>query len=261
MSTQFVASKDGTRIAYDVTGHGPALMLLHGAGKTRKDWHKAGYVERLQDDFTVISVDIRGTGESDFLTEIADYAIETICADLDAVADAVDAEHSCDAQRFAVWGFSLGGNIARYLGAWSERITAAVIVGVPFGPAVDEAFDRYIDEFVKKYGDLAQAYKEGTLAEKKRKSAIKGRIPVWIACFQAMRDWPSVHPGDMRCPALLLAGTRNKGAMSWVRSNREALDSAGVVVEIIEGLNHQQEFSQIDRVFPAVSAFLKRHSA
>lgn len=251
MTTQFVTSSDGARIAYDVTGSGSALMLLHAAGKTRKDWHKVGYVERLKEDFIVITVDIRGTGESEFLTNIADYAIEKICADLNAVADI------CDVQQFAVWGFSFGGNIARYLGAWSDRTTAIAVIGVPFGPAVDEEFDRYIDEFVKKYGPLAQAYDEGTLTEKKRKSAIKGRIPVWMACFQAMRDWPSIAPADIRCPTLLLVGTKNKRVMNWVRLNREALDSAKVHIEVIEGLTHQQEFSQIDQVYPVVSSFLK----
>jgi len=39
-------------------------MLLHGAGKTRRDWHRLGYVERTKEDFTVITVDIRGNGEA-----------------------------------------------------------------------------------------------------------------------------------------------------------------------------------------------------
>jgi pimeloyl-ACP methyl ester carboxylesterase len=230
-------------------------MLLHGAGKTSQDWYKVGYVERLMEHFTVITVDIRGTGESEFLTDIGDYGIEKICADLYAVADA------CEIRRFAVWGFSFGGNIARYLGAWSERVTAIAIIGVPFGPAVDEAFDRYIDQFVEKYGPLVRAYNEGELAEKKRRSAIKGRIPVWMACFQAMREWPSIDPGEIRCPTLLLVGTRNSNTLNWVKSNRPVLDGTGVQVEIIEGLSHQQEFSQIDRVYPAVSAFLRRQTA
>ena len=38
MSTQFVMTSDGVQIAYDIVGHGPDLMLLHGAGKSRLDW-------------------------------------------------------------------------------------------------------------------------------------------------------------------------------------------------------------------------------
>ena len=157
MDTRFSTSVDGTRIAYDVTGNGPALMLLHGAGKTRRDWHKLGYVERLKGYFTVITVDIRGTGGSDKLYDIADYGIEKICEDLYAVADA------CDVEKFAVWGFSFGGNITRYLGAWSDRVTAIAVIGVPFGSAVHEDFDQVIDNHVKRWDAKVQAYKWGEL--------------------------------------------------------------------------------------------------
>ncbi len=34
--TQFVTSKDGTKIAYDVTGSGPVVILLHGGGQERQ---------------------------------------------------------------------------------------------------------------------------------------------------------------------------------------------------------------------------------
>ena len=118
MATETIISPDGTRIAFDVTGQGEPLMLLHGGGKTRRDWHKLGYVERLQDDFTVISVDIRGSGESDYLVELEDYEIEKISDDLYAIADA------CNVSQFAIWGFSFGGNIARYPAAWSDRVSA-----------------------------------------------------------------------------------------------------------------------------------------
>jgi pimeloyl-ACP methyl ester carboxylesterase len=251
MITQFVVSADGTRIAYDVAGHGPALMLLHGAGKSKKDWHTTGYVERLRSDFTVIAVDIRGSGESESLVNTTDYTIEKIHQDLEAVADV------CRAPHFAIWGYSLGGNIARYVGAWSARVTAMTVVGIPFGPAVDDEFDRYIDQFARKYAPPGRVFAPST-APTKKKSAIKGQIPALLACFQAMRLWPRIEPQDVRCPTLLLAGTKNTTAMSWVSSHRDTLPGTQVRVEIIEGLNHPQEFSQIDQVFPIVSSFFKR---
>ncbi len=251
MATQYITTSDGVQIAYDVTGQGPALVLLHGAGKTRKDWHKVGYVGRLSKDFRVITVDIRGSGESDVLTQIDDYAIEKICKDLEEVMEA------CGEQQVGVCGYSFGGNIARYLGAWSNRVRAIAVIGVPFGPAVNEEFDRYIDEFIEKYGGLARAYADGRVSEKERKSAIKGRIPVWVACFQAMRDWPSIEAGEMGCAKLLLSGTRNKSAQEWIEENGKSLEEAGVQVEIVEGLTHQQEFSQIDRVYPIVRSFFE----
>jgi pimeloyl-ACP methyl ester carboxylesterase len=250
-ATQFVSAGGGPRIAYDVSGQGPALMLLHGAGKSRKDWHKAGYVRRLQGDWSVIAVDIRGSGESETLTAISDFGIDAVCADLHAVADA------CGAGEFAVWGYSFGAIVARYLPAWSGRANALALVGAPFGPAVDDSFDRFVDDFVAKWDPLVQAYHDGRLPEKQRRSAIKGRIPMYVACFQAMRQWPVVDAGDVGCPTLLLSGSRNKGLMAYLRKNQASLDAASVAVEVVDGLTHQQEFSQIEKVFPLVDRFLR----
>jgi len=147
-------------------------------------------------------------------------------------------------------------HIARYLGAWSDRVTAIAVVGVPFGPAVHEAFDRFIDEFLEKWESVIRTAREG----RSPKSKVKGQIPTLAACFQAMRDWPSVKPGEVGCPALLLTGTRNKSALGWVEANRDLLDAAGVGVEIIAGLTHDQEFTHVDRVFPAISSFFLRES-
>ena len=71
--TRFATSSDGARIAYDVTGSGPAVMLLHGGGQTRRAWHDAGYVERLAQEFTVITLDLRANGESDRPTQPSKY--------------------------------------------------------------------------------------------------------------------------------------------------------------------------------------------
>jgi pimeloyl-ACP methyl ester carboxylesterase len=58
--TRFVESEDHTRIAYDVAGSGPAIVLLHGGFiQSRRSWH----VERLSNEYTVISVDLCGHGE------------------------------------------------------------------------------------------------------------------------------------------------------------------------------------------------------
>jgi hypothetical protein len=71
-----------------------------------------------------------------------------------------------------------------------------------------------------------------------------------------MRRWPDVDPGDVNCPAMLLVGTKNKPTLAWLETNRSVLDRAGVRTKIVEGLTHDQEFTKIDRVFPAVSSFL-----
>jgi len=130
------------------------------------------------------------------------------------------------------------------------------IIGVPFGPAVDTEFDRFIDDYLERWDSIIKAYHDGTMTEKERKSKIKGHIPVFAACFQAMREWPAVEPSDIHCPVILIVGTKNTNTMNYIKSNQQSLEDAGIKVKVFQGLNHPQEFSQIDKVFPVVSTFL-----
>lgn len=54
-------------IAYDRTGDGPVVVLLHGLGGERHVWR--GVVERLAAERDVVSVDLPGFGESDPLPD------------------------------------------------------------------------------------------------------------------------------------------------------------------------------------------------
>jgi len=102
--TAFATSSDGARIAYDATGSGPVIVLLHGGGQTRRVWHDHGYVAALSDAFTVVAVDMRGSGDSDKPTSASSYAADRFCDDVAGVADAIGAA------TFALWGYSYGGN-------------------------------------------------------------------------------------------------------------------------------------------------------
>ena len=73
MDTLFASSPDGTCIACDSYGTGQAIVLIHGGGGSRHEWNEAGYVDRLREEFIVISIDLRGRGQSDLPTEPADF--------------------------------------------------------------------------------------------------------------------------------------------------------------------------------------------
>ncbi len=63
-TTQLATSADGTEIAYEVTGSGPALVLVDGALCQRTMGPSRGLAEQLSDSFTVHAYDRRGRGES-----------------------------------------------------------------------------------------------------------------------------------------------------------------------------------------------------
>ena len=56
---------DGIRIAYRITGSGPAVVMVHGTMLSQVIWRGFGYSRELADDFTVITPDLRGHGRSD----------------------------------------------------------------------------------------------------------------------------------------------------------------------------------------------------
>ena len=75
-----VTSKDGTRIAFDQSGEGPAIILVVGAFNDRATG--APLTRFLERHFTVFNYDRRGRGESGDTTP---YAIEREIEDLDAL--------------------------------------------------------------------------------------------------------------------------------------------------------------------------------
>jgi pimeloyl-ACP methyl ester carboxylesterase len=75
-----VRSKDGTAIAFEKTGQGPALVIVGGV--LGDHTQQAGLAQLLAPDFTVYNVDRRGHGESGFTPP---YAVEREVEDLDAL--------------------------------------------------------------------------------------------------------------------------------------------------------------------------------
>src|SRR5260370_7731944 len=74
-----VISKDGTPIAFDQSGRGPALILVAGALNTRAS---SSLAARLAPHFSVFAYDRRGRGESG---DTMPYAVEREIEDIDAL--------------------------------------------------------------------------------------------------------------------------------------------------------------------------------
>ena len=153
MNTLFATSPDGLQIAYDRSGSGPAVILLHGGGGNRQEWHIAGYVERLQEYFTVITVDLRGHGESSAPTDPAAYTTGKMAGDILAVADA------CGFERFTVWGMSFGSNFGRYLAVQSERVAKIVLMGTKMGLGVSGKLRQEVFDFSAHWSPIVRPNK------------------------------------------------------------------------------------------------------
>ena len=123
--TQFVTSKDGVRIAYDVTGEGNPIVLVHGFASSREqNWRAPGWIDALAAaGFRAVSFDCRGHGKSDKPHEPQFYG-ENMIDDILAVMDAADL-WTAD-----VMGYSMGAMLTiRLLMKYPERVRRAVLGG------------------------------------------------------------------------------------------------------------------------------------
>jgi pimeloyl-ACP methyl ester carboxylesterase len=253
-ATSFACSPDGTQIAYDRCGAGQAILLLHGGGGTRREWHETGYVQRLQSRYSVVTMDVRGHGESDRPADAAAYSTDKMSQDILAVADA------CGIERFAMWAMSYGGKVGRYLATHSERVTSLVLMGTPLGPGVVGERRQQAVDFLAHWQPIVHDQQDGTfdphtLTDADRDVLSRLHVPSMLGWVRAMLDWPSVEPQDLRCPTLWLVGSEDRHATDSLREYEGTLEGTQVRVHLLPGLDHDQVFDEIDQVYPIMLAF------
>jgi pimeloyl-ACP methyl ester carboxylesterase len=117
---QTVQSADGTTIAYEKTGSGPALIVVGGAFSTRQS---AGEIASLlAAHFTVYAYDRRGRGDS---TDTKPYATQREVEDLAALIEAAGGSAM-------VYGHSSGAVLALEAAASGLSITKVAAHEPPF---------------------------------------------------------------------------------------------------------------------------------
>lgn len=125
-------TRNGVRLAYSVEGNGPAILLSHGFGLTRRMWQ--GQVDHLKDRYQVITWDFRGHGESDYPNDPDLYSMEQSIADVTALMDHLGVEKAI------VGGLSLGGYTSlSFYAAHPERCAALLIIDCGPGFRKDDA--------------------------------------------------------------------------------------------------------------------------
>lgn len=142
MRMQTVISKDGTKIAYDKTGQGPALILVAGAFSYRKFPGQVQLAERLAERFTVYNYDRRGRGDSG---NRKPYAVEREIEDLKALIEAAGGQ-AC------VYGLSSGAVLALQAAAKGAQIARLALHEPPF--IVDPADSRPPADFIRQVNEL-----------------------------------------------------------------------------------------------------------
>ena len=247
-----VRSNDGTAIAFERTGRGPALILVDGAFCSRAFGPSPKIAPLLSPHFTVYAYDRRGRGQSG---DTPPYAPAREVEDLAALVRHAGGSAS-------LLGFSSGGALA----------LEAVASGVPIDKVI--AYEPpYVDESGQGRGDAYEGDLKGLLAGGNRGGAVKYfmkdmvgapapmvvmmRLMPWIwrkletvahtlpydAAVMTRFRIPRARFASIQRPALVMNGSKTDPRLAAV---------ARILADVIPGARYRELPGQTHNVKPAV---------
>jgi alpha-beta hydrolase superfamily lysophospholipase len=267
-STRTTTSADGTPIAYEVSGAGPALVLVDGAMCHREMGPSRGLAEQLSTDFTVHAYDRRDRGGSG--AGASPWTVEREVEDLVAVIDAAGGTAS-------VLGCSSGGVLALEAARRGAAIDRLVVYEAPFivddtHPANDLDLPERVSALVEqgRRGDAVRLFLR-TVGAPAPVVALMRFLPPWrrmtAVAHTLAADLALVVPHEQGRPlptglydavtadTLVLAGGKSP---TYMRNAQVAVAAAlpSGRVDVLPGQTHMVK----PRVLgPVASAFLGRH--
>lgn len=268
--TQTTTSADGTTIAYDVTGSGPALVLVDGALCYRDFGPSKDLAAALSDRFTVHRYDRRGRGGSGPLKPAAAGTTETVeqeVADLVAVIEAAGGHAH-------VLGQSSGAALALEAARAGVAIDRLVTYEAPY--ILDDSHAPNDPGLPREVEALVAAGKRGAAVELfMRTVGMPGLVakamrlmPAWrkltgvahtlpydlglVVPFEQGKPLPEGYLAAVKAPVLALAGGKSPAYMTHAQQQVAAAVSDGRFQELA-GQNHMVK---ADALAPVAAEFL-----
>lgn len=258
-----VQSADGTTIAYDRIGQGPALILVDGALCRRAFGPMAKLAELLAPHFTVFTYDRRGRGDS---ADAPSYAVTRELEDLAALLAAAGGSAS-------LFGASSGGALALAATASGLPVQRLAVYEPPF--VSEGASETEADHIAALRQRLAKGDRGGAVKYFMRDMVrvpapvvlmMRCMFPVWSKLkavahtlpYDAaiMGDWavPVQRAAAVRVPSLVLHGGKTDARL------RRA---AGVLAAAIASAEHkelagQDHNAQASALAPVLREFFLR---
>lgn len=261
-----VLSKDGTRIAYDKIGHGPAVIIVNGAMGYRAFYGDKPLATALSSDFTVYLYDRRGRGES---TDTKPYTVEREIEDIEALID--DAGGSA-----CVYGISSGAALALLAAAklGASKVPKLALYEPPYGSDTDKDKQDFAAQR-KHLNELINSGKRGDAAAFFVRSV--GTPPEALEGLRKSPEWPFMEGvehtlaydytvlGDgavpyavaktATMPALVMHGDKS---FDFMRSAAKNLSQAMPSAQL-KTLKDQTHEVSSEALAPVLTTFLKNH--
>ena len=270
---------DGGRIAYDVTGNGPLVVLSHGMGDTRTAFRFLA-PKLVAAGYRVATADLRGLGESS--TGFAAYTRTETARDLLALIRHLGGPA-------VIVGHSYSGGSATIAAALEPESVSAIVEldsftraqKIDIGGLIRNRHHRKGIRLLfsagifgslglwEKY--LDHAYPAVKPADWDRQmAAMRDNLgqPARMKVLQAMGRSAPTDAGallsQVRCPALITAGTLDpdwNDPKSEVDGIVAAMPAGTATAAMFEGAGHYPHVQFPDRVAEVLLPFLKQHAA
>lgn len=236
-----VTSKDGTRIAFETVGAGPAVILVNGAMSYRRafDTTLEDLAELLSQDFTVYDFDRRGRGESTDNSDVKSFTKEREIEDIQALVEEAGGEAM-------VVGFSSGGCVMLETTAVTPGITKAFVYEVPFivddsrAPLADYTgyttqlvaegkLDELIEYFITVVAGIPAEFVGGIKQDQAMWAKMRAIVPTlphdaaFMSEFMKGKPLPAGYWEKVKVPVLVGDGGASP---AWLRNAAEALGKA-----------------------------------
>lgn len=256
---RFATAPDGVRIACEVTGAGPPLVLVHGAGSAR--WGFDLLRLHLEEAFTVTAIDRRGRGDSG--DGDGDYAVALEFEDVAAVVDAAG-------DGAFLFGHSYGALVSSGAASLLPSLPRLVLYEPPMGGVLaGEAWTEGYESLLAA-GEEEQAvgaflrdiggYTDAEVDAMKATPAWGSRLAAAPTVPRELRAEGALDLGGLELerlgvPSLMLVGSESP---DWARRSTEAFAATlpDVRVNTLEGQGHGGSVSAPELVAREVSAFL-----
>lgn len=270
--TQYL-SVDGGRIAYEVIGDGPLVVLAPGMGESR-DAYRFVVPQLVAAGYRVATTDLRGAGESS--VDWPSYSRTDIAADLVALIRQLGGPA-------VLVGHSISGGAATIAAATAPELITAVVELAPFTRKQSIGFgDLRVKRYRQGVSRLLGAAMFGSvkqwlryldvafpgqrpadwaeqLARTEARLGEPGRMKVLQKMGQSSPADAGAQLGNVRCPVLIIEGTLDP---DWVDPRAEGAaivaalpDGLGTVVTV-DGAGHYPHTQFPDQVVALMLPFL-----
>ncbi|WP_229452070.1 alpha/beta fold hydrolase [Massilia niastensis] len=270
---------DGVRLHYLERGEGPALVLLHGNGVYSKDFEYCGLLEKAAERYRVIAFDRPGFGYSERPRSTVWTPENQACLLHHALQEiGVDSA--------IVVGHSWGTMVAMAMGLQvPDFVRGLVLLSGYYYPSVRLDVVLSSPPAIPVVGDVMRYTVSPLLGRLMWRGVIKrafsplpvdkkfDRFPVWMALRPsqlraAAAESAMMVPaamslarryGELKVPAAILAGTKDKVAMFG--HNSERLHEEGLhhsELELEPGVGHMLHYAHPEKVMAAIDAMAAR---